>query len=75
MAEILEQLSKMTCAERIRIAQWILEGIANGEVASYSGGKVDVSKRIGLMNGMEKIPSYEKDREMDEEIVADCDFP
>lgn len=32
MAEVLRQLSKMSREERLRIAHWILDSIANGEV-------------------------------------------
>ena len=64
----------MSRTEQIRLAHLLLDAIENGTVVSGSCGKVDVSQRIGLMEGQVRIPSYERDLEMDEEIVAGCDF-
>ena len=73
MPEVMEQIERMSRAEQIRLAHLLLDAIENGTVVSGSQGRVDVSKRIGLMEGQARIPSYERDLEMDEEIVAGCD--
>ena len=74
MPAVMEQIGKMSRTEQIRLVHLILDAIENGTTISGSLGTVDVSNRIGLMEGQVRIPSYERDLEMDEEIIAGCDF-
>ena len=74
MSEVMEQIGRMSRAEQIRIARLIPESIESGEVQDAPRRASGTSSRIGLMEGMETIPSFERDRELDGEIVNCCDF-
>ena len=51
MPEVMEQIGRMSRAEQIRLAHLLLDAIENGTVVSGPCANVDVSKRIGLMDG------------------------
>ena len=63
MAEVLRQLSKMSREERLRIAHWILDSIANGEVVRPTRDDQDEFPFLG----------YWEDDRSTEEIIADIE--
>ena len=56
MPAVMEQISRMSIEEREKLANWILEGIRNGEVTSASVDSERHKIQFGLMRDEIRLP-------------------
>ena len=68
MPAIMEQVSRLSVSEKLNLMECILKSISFSVAEQSSGVR---KRRIGLMDGKWKLPTWEEDRAMDREIEAD----
>ena len=68
MPAIMEQVSRLSVSEKLNLMECILKSISFSVGEQSSGVR---KRRIGLMDGKWKLPTWEEDRAMDREIEAD----
>ena len=73
MPMVLEQVKQLDSYDKMRLMEYLIRTLS-ATIVRYEGATPGKSRRrIGAMAGRWPDYSYERDREMDEEIVADCD--
>ena len=68
MPAVMEQIDKMSAEEKLRLMGYILKSIS---ASALEQGRGLHRRRIGVMDGKWKIPTWEEDKAMDREIEAD----
>ena len=68
MPAIMEQVSRLSVSEKLDLMDRIIKSISC-TLPEQAGGIR--TRRIGLMDGKWKLPTWEEDRAMDREIEAD----
>ena len=73
MPLVLEQVKQLDTYDKMRLMEYLIRTLST-TIARYEDVPPRKSRRrIGAMAGKWPDYSYERDREMDDEIVADCD--
>ena len=68
MPAIMEQVSRLSVPEKLNLMECILKSISSSLPEQAGGIR---KRRIGLMDGKWKLPTWEEDKAMDREIEAD----
>ena len=68
MPAIMEQVSRLSVSEKLNLIECIIKSISFSLPEQADGIR---KRRIGLMDGKWKLPTWEEDRAMDREIEAD----
>ena len=68
MSAIMEQVSRLSVSERLNLMECIIKSISFSLPEQADGIR---KRRIGLMDGKWKLPTWEEDKAMDREIEAD----
>ena len=68
MPAIMDQVSRLSFSEKLNLMEYILKSISVSVSEQESGTR---KRRIGLMDGKWKLPTWEEDKAMDREIEAD----
>ena len=68
MPAIMEQVSRLSVSEKLNLMEYILKSISFSLPEQTGGIR---KRRIGLMDGKWKLPTWEEDKAMDREIEAD----
>ena len=68
MPTIMEQVSRLSVSEKLNLIECIIKSISFSLPEQADGIR---KRRIGLMDGKWKLPTWEEDRAMDREIEAD----
>ena len=68
MPAIMEQVSRLSVSEKLDLMDRIIKSISFYLPEQASGIR---KRRIGLMDGKWKLPTWEEDKAMDREIEAD----
>ena len=68
MSAIMEQVSRLSVSEKLNLMECILKSISFSLPEQDGGSR---QRRIGLMDGKWKLPTWEEDKAMDREIEAD----
>ena len=68
MPAIMEQISRLSVSEKLNLIECIIKSISFSLPEQADGIR---KRRIGLMDGKWKLPTWEEDRAMDREIEAD----
>ena len=68
MPAIMEQVSRLSVSERLDLMDRIIKSISCSLPEQAGGIR---KRRIGLMDGKWKLPTWEEDKAMDREIEAD----
>ena len=70
MPALMEQVNKLSAEEKLRLMECILKSIS---VSALEHGRGLRRRRIGLMDGKWKLPTWEEDKAVDREIEADLE--
>ena len=73
MSAIMEQLDMLTVSEKMRIVEYLIKSISVVVVRQEDNGK-KATRRIGVMDGKWKLPTWEEDKALDREIEADFEM-
>lgn len=73
MPVVMEQISQLDAYEKMRLMEYLLKTISVAIVRQEGAPPRKNRRRIGAMAGRWPDYSYERDREMDMEIAADCE--
>ncbi len=73
MTAVMEQVNHMNTLEKLRLMEYLLKTLSVAIVRQEGAPPRKNRRRIGAMAGRWPDYSYERDREMDAEIAADCD--
>ena len=68
MTAIMEQVSRLSVSEKLDLMDRIIKSISFSLPEQAGGNR---KRRIGLMDGKWKLPTWEEDKAMDHEIEAD----
>ena len=68
MPAIMEQVSRLSVSEKLDLMDRIIKSISCSLPEQTGGIR---KRRIGLMDGKWKLPTWEEDKAMDREIEAD----
>ena len=68
MPAIMEQVSRLSVSEKLDLMDRIIKSISCSLPEQAGGNR---KRRIGLMDGKWKLPTWEEDKAMDREIEAD----
>ena len=68
MPAIMEQVSRLSVSEKLDLMDRIIKSISFSLPEQAGGNR---KRRIGLMDGKWKLPTWEEDKAMDREIEAD----
>ena len=68
MPAIMEQVSQLSVSEKLNLMECILKPISSSRPEQVAGIR---KRRIGLMDGKWKLPTWEEDKAIDREIEAD----
>ena len=74
MPIVLEQVKRLDVYDKMRLMEYLVKTLSTTIVRYEGASSRKCRRRIGAMAGRWPDYSYERDREMDEEIVADCDM-
>ncbi len=73
MPVVMEQVNQLNTMEKLRLMESLFKALSE-TIARYENVEQPKHRRrIGAMAGRWPDYSYERDREMDDEIAADCD--
>ena len=73
MPAVMEQIRELDVYEKMRLMEYLLKTLSVAIVQNKGSAPRKNRRRIGAMAGRWPDYSYARDREMDEEIAADCD--
>lgn len=73
MPAVMEQVNQLNTLEKLRLMEYLLKTLSVAIVRQEGAPPRKNRRRIGAMAGRWPDYSYERDREMDAEIAADCD--
>ena len=73
MPVVMEQVNQLNTLEKLRLMEYLLKTLSVAIVRQEGAPHRKNRRRIGAMAGRWPDYSYERDREMDAEIAADCD--
>ena len=73
MPAVMEQVNQLNTLEKLRLMEYLLKTLSVAIVRQEGVPPRKNRRRIGAMAGRWPDYSYERDREMDAEIAADCD--
>ena len=73
MPAVMEQVNQLNTLEKLRLMEHLLKTLSVAIVRQEGAPPRKNRRRIGAMAGRWPDYSYERDREMDAEIAADCD--
>ena len=73
MPAVMEQVNQLNTLEKLRLMEYLFKTLSVAIVRQEGAPPRKNRRRIGAMAGRWPDYSYERDREMDAEIAADCD--
>ena len=71
MPAVMEQVNQLNTLEKLRLMEYLLKTLSVAIVRYEDVEKPKHRRRIGAMDGKWKLPTWEEDKAMDREIVAD----